>query len=910
MRRVEISIDENIIDYNPSDVPAQIILNIESLNGVRSSVAGAYSKRTIKIPYTKKNSTVFGLPSDNGLTTQQYYLKRKFSIYIDGLSVFNGICQISHIDSIGLSYNRQGSYIYLDVMGNNSAWMDDAKSTHIKDLNWYDTDHILSYTSTIAGMTAIDANEPYAYALIKYKNWLNPDFVIWQEFTACIFVYRIIKKFFDGLGYTINSNFLDSNLGQRLIIPIPLKQNGEYSIREKLISKNDVVQTFSLDTDAAVIPPIFPNITFPDTLPYNVIANICNLNTILSDEGSHWNNTYTGYYLNDTGDFVVSININILSITAASGVYGIFIGVWDGTQLDILAYKDFNGGIDVDNFYATFNVSINEQYLGKYLVCGNSVIAVDFTYTSYWEVLFVKQYYEGASIQFKQIIPNSWLVSDILKGLADMFNLVFDTNTILKTVNIMCRDKWIETKRLPIEEKIIQAGYYDYNNIVNISDKIDMSKVSTKTLNNDKKRIFRQGYKTSDDTSAFIDEPLEVKTYESNTSMSDRYDLGVDYILNSFFSKTTYTNGDDIKFGSQNIQIPLIYNGNYITEPTATEPSYDDSAHILFWGGQDNVYGKINCDLGAGVTDVFLPAAFMTNYLDTNGFDVSLSYSDEKLISNNIARGLKNTFFLNTIQRNIVGLTIEEYFLLSQIDILNFSFRQVWEMNGIRVLPIELNYIPQNNTSTKVKLLVDGVVFNNENILNTKIGGMAFGSAGALQIYLLSKGNTGVVVDLYIDNLDGTESFSILNISGFSGETFASEEITYFEDLTGWLYTLEFSVFNACFNLTDVILPNVSSIGGACFIQCSSLTILDFPNITNIGSGCFASCTNLSIINIPMCNDLGGSVIDTSVFDTINSGNPVTLTVSSYLQTCNSGFPDDDITYLITNNIGSIINYI
>ena len=206
-------------------------------------------------------------------------------------------------------------------------------------------------------------------------------------------------------------------------------------------------------------------------------------------------------------------------------------------------------------------------------------------------------------------------------------------------------------------------------------------------------------------------------------------------------------------------------------------------------------------------------------------------------------------------------------------------------------------------------MMLDGIVFNTDNILNTKIGGMAFGSAGALQIYLNSKGNF-CIVDLYIDNLDGTESFSILNLSGLSDETFSDTEITYFEDLTGWCYTLGAGAFSGCFNITDIILPNVSNIGQSAFIQCYQITDISFPNVTNVGSGCFVSCTNLQYINIPLCNDLGGSIFDTSVFYNLNGLNPVTLTVSSYLETCNSGNPDDDITYLITNNIGSTVLYI
>jgi hypothetical protein len=81
----------------------------------------------------------------------------------------------------------------------------------------------------------------------------------------------------------------------------------------------------------------------------------------------------------------------------------------------------------------------------------------------------------------------------------------------------------------------------------------------------------------------------------------------------------------------------------------------------------------------------------------------------------------------------------------------------------------------------------------------------------------------------------------------------------------------------------------------------------NLPSLTIVGNGCFFQCVSVITINLPSCTDLGKTVGDNAVFDLINLGNTITLTVPSALMTCNSGNPDGDIQYLQANNTVIII---
>ena len=73
-----------------------------------------------------------------------------------------------------------------------------------------------------------------------------------------------------------------------------------------------------------------------------------------------------------------------------------------------------------------------------------------------------------------------------------------------------------------------------------------------------------------------------------------------------------------------------------------------------------------------------------------------------------------------------------------------------------------------------------------------------------------------------------------------------SRTITEFVDDV--LTVLGYYTFNGCSALTNVSLPNVTSIGNGAFQGCSALTNIDLPNVTSIGSSAFYGCSALTTV--------------------------------------------------------------
>ena len=64
------------------------------------------------------------------------------------------------------------------------------------------------------------------------------------------------------------------------------------------------------------------------------------------------------------------------------------------------------------------------------------------------------------------------------------------------------------------------------------------------------------------------------------------------------------------------------------------------------------------------------------------------------------------------------------------------------------------------------------------------------------------------------------------------------------------------TIFNTT-NLTNIDLPECTSICSMAFQNCTNLTTIDLPECSSIGYSAFNSCTNLTTVNLPKCTTLG-----------------------------------------------------
>jgi hypothetical protein len=882
--KIEFYIGTQLVDTSP-DFNAQIVLGIETLDGVTS---GAYGKRSIKLPYTKKNAAVFQQwAAPMQVEDAQYHLiARPCYIAINGITTFKGMAQLNGIDLIGKRSQRQGVSISVDLIGNNAVWIEEAKTKRVRDLGWYDADHRLTDVGVTAGITASDADiDTYGYTLIKFKEWANPNHVLIDEFTNFLFVKHMVKKFFDLYGYTIQGNFFETDFAKRLIIPVPINPDtSEYSARHIMKGAFTTPQPF-----------LVPDFT----------------GAISVDPSSHYTPAQLGYYLDDVGTFTVTLKVTVTSVTVGAGAaeIGCFIGTTTPFVVGTVSTTPFPSGLGVGVFYSTVDIQVTAADLGQYLIPTVAWLPAVFDYFAEIEIIYLKQYLIGASIQFAEIIPKSWVIADLFKGLSECFNLIFDTDPEAQTVLIECRDDWYETQRLPTPQKVFHTGYYGATQKDRslLRDFTKEAQISFDTPF----RWYAQSYKVDDPTVEALNATTVPKIYE-NISHLNEVGIGTEEAENSLFATTIHNPEPDIISPTSTVTpiVPMVYGVNHLTE-TTTDGSYNETPRLLFWAGQNAIYGAINVDFSGVITDTLLPCSFVFNAGDVSGgFDPCLAYSDQRLNNGNVATGLSNVFYPKEIARISQFYTLTEYILLSIIDIVNFKFNEIWYIDGVKYIPTKIEYNPLG-TASKVVLRPDADLPLPENqVPNLRIGGMAFGSAAALQAFLIAKGNPTATVTSYTDNGDGTETFTVGGFTAFAAQTFENEtDLTSFEDLTGWVTYLGANCFNACLYLTLFVGNNVSGMGNAVFIQ-TGLTFINLPSCVTMLIGVFASCPSLATVILPLCTNLGGTVGDDNVFLTINGYQPVVLTVPVALQTCDAGNPDGDIVYLLATNPFSTIIYV
>lgn len=196
---------------------------------------------------------------------------------------------------------------------------------------------------------------------------------------------------------------------------------------------------------------------------------------------------------------------------------------------------------------------------------------------------------------------------------------------------------------------------------------------------------------------------------------------------------------------------------------------------------------------------------------------------------------------------------------------------------------------------------------------NLRIGGMAFGSAGALETYLQVLNPTATVTN-YNDNGDGTEDFLVAGITGLAAHTFnantyaAANSLTVFIDLTDFITDLGAYCFHQCSAAETYVLNGAINIGNHCFSfnGTPNAQTCSLNSAQSVGDYCFLNAGNLTSLSLPSVINLGTTVGDNGVFQNTAI---TALTVPIALATVNAGNPDGDITQLIIDN-GATITYI
>jgi hypothetical protein len=389
----------------------------------------------------------------------------------------------------------------------------------------------------------------WGYFLSKIRNWENSGEVAWHEHIPFFFIHHLIREGFRRAGYSLLSEFFQTEEFIRKIMPvIPTPPAAEVQRLYELYIKD-------IDVSATTLP-LWP----PEDIFLTGTEE-------LDNPGGHYNVTTGRYTIPHSGYYELTLWhrwYHFYALTDPTGTIPYFytdggVTTLDGTLTKVVFLKK---GDEMKLRGASLGISpstVGAAYIGI-------------------KPYFDKQSFEGITFKASNHIPKNWMVSDILLGIHAAYNLNWSTDFDAKTVFVEPRDSYLSSGK--------KAGFF--NNVINLSNAVDSSKGGNTTLDISKKSKSRLGWKTGDPNVEKLDKsdlPIYTAQYEHPIG---RFDNGTETIEVPFFVKTIHYRASDIRHLNSDInpQIPLLMS-ELIDEDTILIPP-DQIPRILHFAGRRN----------------------------------------------------------------------------------------------------------------------------------------------------------------------------------------------------------------------------------------------------------------------------------------------------------------------------------
>lgn len=680
-----LTIDNVVVDLPQSGLTYSLVYEVDD----EGFVSGAYSKRSIELPSTGVNDALFddwyAAGSDN---TGSAPLLKPFVFEDGGVQILSGQAELQSAILMSDRYRYKARNYKVDLYGTNADWTIRMKDLRIRDLDF--TAAVLDTSTVLTGWNATyDSGDYFGFTLIKWKEWNIAGEVGIEEFTPFLFIRSILDKAFDTIGYNFTSQFLDTDIFKRMILPLPMSERYPEEFSEDYT--NVQLREAIADPNGNYFPVIFSNYQQP------------NLSTPYDPMTGYYNVPFTGYY-----QFQISIEI-ISSVgtwgmdggVMKNGSFGVYIG---GTY--------FNIGFGSSGNYS-FNIISQVVYLtaGEFVGFELSAASTDpsTVFNINFNIIGEAEYAFGSILQFRYLTKN-WKVLDLIKGLQHMFNLRFEANVQAGTLTIEPADPYLyrqdnapTTVIQTLEQGFYAVPTFDSTNTLDLD--IPAELISANDI--DENTIFSYITDSPSEEAVEKDEPLGIFSAQYALPQ-DRFNEKTETKENPFFAKTVHTNDNSIQGASAvtSLQIPLIYPQDYFLDPTATELDANIEPRVLYFVGfrglsKDSTF---NCTFTPGF-DLAPPLSFMVNY--NNAADFSIGFGRE-FIEGQQVPGLFEAFWLQEYARKRIGKRLEAYMFWDLLAMNSLSFRNKIKIDGLEwVLQKIDGYSAQSDSSTKTILLLE-----------------------------------------------------------------------------------------------------------------------------------------------------------------------------------------------------------
>lgn len=661
-------------------------------------IAGSASKRSIRLPSTSNNDSIFGdwgQISNNNAGAQNF---RRFSYAQGGVTLFQGLAELQSAPLQSDVYRFRAKEYKVDLYGDNADWAILLSDTQLSDLEY--TNQIYNQSTIVNGWFSDYPSDEGGFTVVKWKEWETPGKVKLDELTPFVFIKTILDKAFASIGYRIISSFLESEAFTRLIHLAPLPDRYPQEFSEDYL--NIEASTASGTTPfTGTVNFLTQTKTPPELDPYDELTGIYTV-------------PFTGFYevtvfaqvtnFNDGGtgngySFVGQTQIGAIPNSIPSSLFG---AATIGAVAPYNANESFNNTSNVVFLQAGDELSLA-------LVTGGQA-GVTYDYSLSWAVIGEAALVFGVPLIYKYLFRD-FQVLPLIKDLQKMFNLRFEADTLSRQVVIEPADDYLYQANTnvnnnpPTEPLQLRAGFYQSTGQDDTQD-FDLSKESELYNETNRPRITQLQYISEGDTEEFLELNQELGIYTAQYILpQDRFNEDTKVSELQYFAKTICELDSEITAddSQKTVQVPLIYPQNYIEDPTAFEANYEVSPRILYFGGF-RPFRDANI-----VWDAFgnfgYPFSFMVNYQDSTDF--SLSFATE-LINGIEVPGLLRCCHLQEFARQRISKRLEAFYFWDILKITALSFRDKLFFDGREYVLSEVDgYRPLLDTPTKTKLRLD-----------------------------------------------------------------------------------------------------------------------------------------------------------------------------------------------------------
>jgi len=650
----------------------ELPLNItKRVNNIEGEIQGDYSRASVSVPATSTNVLILG-------DSRRFF---DFRIEVDGQPSFNGTARVRKGKTFSQGYAAIKETFEINLISNNSSWFVQLGETMLSDL----IDLIVDFTQAniLTGFVSDPSLRQHGFTFIKLKEWensiLTPPAIRYLpsvfESTPVLYVKPLIEEAFHSIGYTIQSDFFDTDMFKKLVLPTFLPDKMPSGYNEKYLNTK-----VSMAAPSIFPPGAFAVILF-DTIDQAAPASPTAYNPVTG--------VYTcplaGYYeiILELGfaalpvptvpfEFGAGCVHNGVSLVFSQDVRINFVNVYPAGQKLSVTYVIFADASDtIESAFAWVpTLPTDDITLDTMTMTINAEAAPE----------------PGFPIDFKYLLEE-FSFNDMLKGLISQFNLCFETDEVAKVVTIEPKDNYFNTSRTPTTTEI-KEGFYnntqkDYSQLIDYSKKgsFDFPEIQGS---------FNYIYASDNDPTAdFIEGINALKIYEARFLMGSGSDASKTKTIEvPFFAKTIHILDDLAQYPDTNQapQFALIYPVNNVLDPTATEERTNIKPRILYFAGQRTTGTFPETD---GLIELFEvlgvptanPLSFMVNYADPTGLDPNLGF-DTQIINGVSSSGLLQKFYLQEMTRNDIAELRKNYVQFNSIDYLNFTHRTKAYIDG------------------------------------------------------------------------------------------------------------------------------------------------------------------------------------------------------------------------------------